>query len=290
MMARTRDAAAGGRLAELDALRGLAALAVVLFHFTTRFDELYPQPSRFQWSGPRPAGPGPGRPGAWCGLGPAARAAAVGAGVAGGYFLPAVPVARVHRLEPDAQGAEVRRDALAGLAAGTVGLLRTGPAGFHGSREASHARHSQTLEGPPGPTGSGVHLAQVVRANRVSGLQPDLVLWQQGEADAKAGTTPERYAQRLLALTARVDAGGLHVPILMALSTVCRSAPDVGLRNAVLALAARHARFMMGPDTDAIEQRHDGCHWSASGRAQAASLWASAIAKLRPGQLPALRE
>lgn len=50
MMTRTRDAAAGGRLAELDALRGLAALAVVLFHFTTRFDELYPQPSRFQWS------------------------------------------------------------------------------------------------------------------------------------------------------------------------------------------------------------------------------------------------
>ena len=134
------------------------------------------------------------------------------------------------------------------------------------------------------------HLAQVLRANRVSGLQPDLVLWQQGEADAKAGTTPERYAQGLLALAARVDADGLHVPILMALSTVCRSAPDVGLRNAVLALAARHARFMMGPDTDAIEQRHDGCHWSASGRAQAASLWASAIAKSRPGQLPALRE
>lgn len=134
------------------------------------------------------------------------------------------------------------------------------------------------------------HLAQVLRANRVSGLQPDLVLWQQGEADAKAGTTPERYAQGLLALAARVDADGLHVPILMALSTVCRSAPDVGLRNAVLALAARHARFVMGPDTNAIEQRHDGCHWSASGRAQAASLWASAIAKLRPGQLPALRE
>lgn len=31
----------GGRLVEIDALRGVAALAVVLFHYTTRFSDLY---------------------------------------------------------------------------------------------------------------------------------------------------------------------------------------------------------------------------------------------------------
>ena len=34
------------RLVEIDALRGAAALAVVLFHVTARFGELYPQPSQ----------------------------------------------------------------------------------------------------------------------------------------------------------------------------------------------------------------------------------------------------
>lgn len=29
------------RILELDALRGLAALAVVLFHYTTRYDQLF---------------------------------------------------------------------------------------------------------------------------------------------------------------------------------------------------------------------------------------------------------
>ncbi|WP_076068643.1 acyltransferase family protein [Sphingomonas montana] len=40
------------RLVELDALRGLAALAVMLFHFTTRYAELYPAAPPTRWSVP----------------------------------------------------------------------------------------------------------------------------------------------------------------------------------------------------------------------------------------------
>lgn len=38
-----------GRLSSVDALRGIAALAVVLFHFTTRFSELFPQSEHLNW-------------------------------------------------------------------------------------------------------------------------------------------------------------------------------------------------------------------------------------------------
>ena len=44
--------AARQRLNQLDALRGLAAMAVVLFHFSTRLSELYPQAAPQAWSLP----------------------------------------------------------------------------------------------------------------------------------------------------------------------------------------------------------------------------------------------
>jgi peptidoglycan/LPS O-acetylase OafA/YrhL len=40
------------RILELDALRGLAALAVVLFHYTTKYDELYGRPTPLGFSFP----------------------------------------------------------------------------------------------------------------------------------------------------------------------------------------------------------------------------------------------
>ncbi len=47
-----RPAADTGRFVQIDALRGLAALAVVLFHYTTRFTELYAPDSPASWAFP----------------------------------------------------------------------------------------------------------------------------------------------------------------------------------------------------------------------------------------------
>ncbi len=40
------------RIKERDALRGLAALAVVLFHYTTQFEKLFGHSNELSWSMP----------------------------------------------------------------------------------------------------------------------------------------------------------------------------------------------------------------------------------------------
>jgi peptidoglycan/LPS O-acetylase OafA/YrhL len=37
------------RVGEIDALRGVAAVAVMLFHYTSRIGQLYPMPARPSW-------------------------------------------------------------------------------------------------------------------------------------------------------------------------------------------------------------------------------------------------
>ena len=126
------------------------------------------------------------------------------------------------------------------------------------------------------------HLQATLAANARSGLSPTFVLWQQGEADARAGTSAQDYRHGLLALAALLAKQGIAAPVLLAQATVCRSAPAASLRQAVGALIAQDARFAAGPDTDALNQpgqRHDGCHWSDTGRDAAALAWAKAIAR-----------
>ncbi len=124
-------------------------------------------------------------------------------------------------------------------------------------------------------------LTDTVRAMREAGLMPELVLWQQGEADARAGSDPGRYALGLAALADRLAALGVQAPWVLARSTVCRTPPAPGLRAAAKALVDRDGRFRLGPDTDRLlapQDRPDGCHFSESGLQGAARQWAQVLA------------
>ncbi len=128
----------------------------------------------------------------------------------------------------------------------------------------------------------GERLANQVKSMRALGLMPHLVLWQQGEAEARLGTTAGAYRDSLDKLAKLLAQAGANAPIVMARSTVCRSAPNGAVRSAVEAKAASNTRFQLGPDTDTIsgtELRGDGCHFSAKGLDRAAQLWAATIAK-----------
>ena len=112
------------------------------------------------------------------------------------------------------------------------------------------------------------------------GLRPDFVLWQQGEADSRAGTSTADYAERLDRLAAIVDEAGAKAPIILARSTICRSAPNDSIRTAIAAKASADHHFRLGPDTDVLAGegfRRDGCHFTSDGLDSAAKMWAVSI-------------
>ena len=120
--------------------------------------------------------------------------------------------------------------------------------------------------------------AQVASMQRL-GLAPNLVLWQQGEADALLGTRQEDYSTGLDRLTAILNEAGVNAPIVLARSTICRTAPNIAIRKAIEAAVSNDHRFRLGPDTDTLssEQYRNGCHLTADGLDSAAKMWASAI-------------
>lgn len=127
------------------------------------------------------------------------------------------------------------------------------------------------------------HLQQQLKSMQVLGLAPQLVLWQQGEADARDGTTQSAYSAGLDKMAGILDQNGVSAPIIVALSTVCRSEPNDAIRSAIEAKVASNPRFKLGPDTDYDIHpglRSDKCHFSAEGLDRAAQLWAATIAPL----------
>lgn len=112
------------------------------------------------------------------------------------------------------------------------------------------------------------------------GLRPDFVLWQQGEADSRAGTSTDDYSERLDRLAVILDEAGAKAPIILARSTICRSAPNEAIRRAITAKASADRHFRLGPDTDVLAGegfRRDGCHFTSAGLESAARMWAVSI-------------
>lgn len=118
---------------------------------------------------------------------------------------------------------------------------------------------------------------------RADGWQPELVLWQQGEADAKAGTSAASYVDAFLKFRGALRDGGLGTaPWVAARSGYCDGADTAAMHQGWQTLGAQPVGFLPGPDTDSLQgpDRLDPCHFSADGLRHAARLWADALLAL----------
>ncbi len=126
-------------------------------------------------------------------------------------------------------------------------------------------------------------LVTQIEAMRHNGMPPNLVLWQQGEADARVHSRTSQYLIGLQRLTAILNRAGTDAPLMLARSTICRSPPDPAIRSAIDQATRSSARILLGPDTDILDgaiYRVDGCHLNAIGLRAAAQSWAVSIKPL----------
>jgi hypothetical protein len=131
-------------------------------------------------------------------------------------------------------------------------------------------------------------LSQQLKSMQALGLAPNFALWQQGETDASSGTSQADYSAGLDKLAGILDEEKINAPLVLALSTVCRSEPNAMIRAAIEEKVVSNPRFQLGPDTD--YDIHEGlrskkCHFSSEGLDRAAQLWASTLVNLnlKPG-------
>lgn len=126
----------------------------------------------------------------------------------------------------------------------------------------------------------GRHLRQRLQALASAGWRPDLVLWQQGEADVQRGTTQASYVQGFERFRQNLLQEGITAPMLLAWSTWCEGQRNQEIRAAISRLLQRRIDLQPGADTDQLNtraQRSDHCHFSRTGLTMAADLWARAI-------------
>lgn len=133
---------------------------------------------------------------------------------------------------------------------------------------------------PSSPLNS--RLASHVASMRRLGLAPDLVLWQQGEADNLIGTSKNDYSSGLVKLLSTLKGAGTNAPIILARSTICKTLPNAPIRSAIEeATVSDDQHFRLGPDTDTLSSDtvRNGCHLIAEGLDIAAKMWAIAVNK-----------
>lgn len=108
-----------------------------------------------------------------------------------------------------------------------------------------------------------------VAAMSLQGLEPDLVLWHQGESDAGRQAPFWVYRRDLGWLMRKLQDVLPDATIVLYQVSRCFG-PDgePALRDAQAFVAGQSSRILLGPDTDLIEDpgRSDGCHFNASGR------------------------
>lgn len=125
------------------------------------------------------------------------------------------------------------------------------------------------------------------------GITPTHMLWHQGEADKRRGTSQQAYVDAFTHMTEAIRAHGVTAPLYPAQATWCNmfdSADAADERAAAAPVRAAQAQLpdviegvFAGPDTDTLTgklYRYDNCHFNGYGARAHAQLWVQALTEI----------
>lgn len=125
-----------------------------------------------------------------------------------------------------------------------------------------------------------------------TGIRPDMLCWQHGEADANlVMTSSEEYQARFRRLLTEVRLAGVEAPVYIAVASHCANGPHPCQNHEQIRRAQRQLvslpDVLPGPDTDQFtgDFRHDGCHFSEKGLDAVAQAWLECIMQHPPAKL-----
>jgi hypothetical protein len=126
-------------------------------------------------------------------------------------------------------------------------------------------------------------MSYCLRRLREVGFSPTHVLWHQGEADALYGTKAEIYCQAFQEMIASLRELDITAPVYVAIASHFSIPPGYAAQQRVIRQAQRSLRnpdadIFLGPDTDMIGHRYDGCHIGGEGIVAHANAWRRVLA------------
>lgn len=128
---------------------------------------------------------------------------------------------------------------------------------------------------------------QAIEKMKDDNINPDYILWHQGESDNIANTSADDYMSRFESIRNAFRSRGIDAPIFIAVasyhpdcvSDTCNG-NDENIRKAQKDLARKYKDIFLGPDTDKLDKcmyRHDGVHLSSIGLDKHADGWLRAL-------------
>lgn len=133
-------------------------------------------------------------------------------------------------------------------------------------------------------------LVQTVEQMKQDGIEPDYILWHQGETDNILNTSTSEYVRLFETIRDVFRSRGIDAPIVIAQASyhpTCldeAKGKDEAIRRAQKQLTGKYEDIYLGPDTDTLDkvwQRADGIHFSEIGQELHAEMWRDALKAIR---------